>query len=113
MKPKLKRECEFETKWINEFARTYLPSESGFEFDPQYLRTSNVSLAMLRCILRNGEVVVAEKLDVPGADWVVLGEDADENQFFVTVRVISSEQSVTLRRIERYWGTENDDDNAA
>jgi hypothetical protein len=101
MPPQLKRVLKIETTWINEYGRTYLPTEAGFSFSAEDLRAAGMNLVQVRYVLSHGRVVYADKLDDPGAIWVVEGEDNDENEFRLTVKVISEELDVTLIKIEK------------
>lgn len=99
--PPQQRGLKLETTWIREYARTYRPSEGGFSFCAQDLREAGLSLVALRQVLRHGYVVLADKLDGPGAVWIVEGKDNEENQYRLTIKVISEELDVTLRKVER------------
>jgi len=101
MPPLPKHVCDIETVWIREFARTYLPSEAGLTFAPQRLRDAGVSLVGITNVMRDGYVVSADKLDGPGAIWVVEGSNNDGEWFRLTVRVITEQLDVDLRKIER------------
>ena len=96
MPPKPNSVQRIETTWLREYAKTYLPSESGFSFSDDDLRASGVNLIQVRQIFRKGYVVSAEKLDGPGALWTVEGQDNEENWFCAIVKVVSEELDVTL-----------------
>lgn len=85
-----------ETDWVRQYARTYLPSDAAFRFRPALLRRKNVTLIDIRNVLRSGTVVFSDKLDGPGATWVVEGRDTDGRQIVVTLHVISDIVSVAL-----------------
>lgn len=106
-----KSKFQTETTWIREYAKTYLPCEAGFSYSPDDLRSTGISLIQIRHVFRNGEVVFADKLDEPGAIWVVEGEDQDRLWLRLTVEVISETQSVLLREVVLIEPEE--DDNAA
>lgn len=102
-----------ETEWIRGYAKTYLPSEAGFSFSPEKLRARGVSIIQVRHVLKNGEVVYADKLDDPGAEWVVIGEDQDGVLYRLELVVVSEAQSVTLRDISPYDEPKEDNNDAA
>lgn len=85
-----------ETTWIQGFASTYLPTDLGFTFSPEMLRANDVSIVDLRNALRSGHVVSTEKLDDPGAHWVVEGDDIDGRILRITLHVVSELVSVKL-----------------
>jgi hypothetical protein len=101
MPPQPKEILEIETVWIREYAKTYLPSEAGFSFSPTLLRELGLNLVALRNIFRSGRVVYSNKLDGPGAIWVVEGDDNEGNEFRLTVMVISESLAVSLADAER------------
>lgn len=119
MSPTPKRVCRIETVWIREFARTYLPSEAGLTFAPQRLRNAGISLVGVTNVMRGGYVTSADKLDGPGAVWVIEGDNNDGENFRLTVRVITEQLDVDLRVIERVQAPlggakeQNDGHNAA
>jgi hypothetical protein len=45
----VKSPLKFATKWLREFASTYLPSNAELEYDPHDLREAGVYLADLTC----------------------------------------------------------------
>ena len=85
-----------ETDWVRQYARTYLPSDAAFKFRPALLRRNKVTLIDIRNVLRSGTVVFSDKLDSPGATWIVEGNDTDGRQIVVTLHVISETVSVAL-----------------
>lgn len=101
MTPKLKRVCDIETTWLREFAKTYLPSEVGLTYAPERLRAAGISLVGIRNVMREGTVVFADKLDGPGAIWVIEGENNDGEKFRLTARVCTEQLDVDLQNIER------------
>ncbi len=89
-----------ETEWVREYARTYLPSDAAFKFRPALLRREEVTLIDIRNVLQSGVVTFSDKLDEPGAIWIVEGDDDDGRRLIVTLHVISEEVSVTLRDVQ-------------
>lgn len=102
-----------ETEWVRGYARTYFPSEAPFNYRPALLRRKRVALVDIRNVLRSGIVTFSDKLDEPGAIWVVEGEDADGRGIVVTLHVISETLSVTLRDVEVVRSIEKGDSNDA
>lgn len=109
-----KRAFPHETSWIQEFAKTYLPSEAGFSYSPEHLRSAGISLVGLRNVLRRGHVTQVNNLNRPGALWIVEGDNNDGERFRLTVIVISESIAVSLVRGERVQvqGEENGHDAA-
>ena len=101
MPPVPERVHDVETVWIREYARTYLPTEIGFAFSADMLRETGISLVAIRNVFRRGHVVYSEKLDGPGAIWVVEGDDNGGDEFRLTIRVVSECQEVTLLEMSR------------
>jgi hypothetical protein len=101
MPPRPKRVCSLETVWIREFAKTYLPSEAGLSYSPQSLREAGISLIGIRNILRRGYVVFADKLNGPGARWIIEGDNNDGEKFRLTVTVITEQLAVDLDKVEK------------
>lgn len=95
------RVLRIETTWIRGYGRTYLPSEAGFSFSADDLRASGITLVTVRRVLSHGYVVCADKLDGPGAIWIVEGQDNEEKWYRATLRVISEILDVTLIEIEQ------------
>jgi hypothetical protein len=89
-----------ETEWVRGYGRTYLPSEASFSYRPALLRERGVTLVDIRNVLRIGVVTFADKLDDPGAIWVVEGDDADGRRLVVTLHVVSETLNVSLREVE-------------
>jgi hypothetical protein len=113
MPPLPKDVLKIETVWIREYARTYLPCEAGFTFPAARLREAGLSLLGVTMIFRNGNVVFADKLDVPGAIWVVEGSDENLVSFRLTVTVVTTTLAVDLVRAERLLEENGDVDDAA
>lgn len=90
-----------ETVWIREYAATYLPRETGFTYPPEMLRRENISVVDLRNVFRMGVVTYANKLDGPGALWIVEGSDGDGHRICAQLWVISETLEVTVRRVKR------------
>ncbi|TLG78599.1 hypothetical protein [Methylocystis sp. B8] len=90
-----------ETVWIREYAATYLPRETGFTYTPEMLRRENVSVVDLRNVFRLGTVTYANKLDGPGALWIIEGSDGDGGSICAQLWVISETLEVTVRRVKR------------
>lgn len=101
MPPRLKHVCGLETVWIREFAKTYLPTEAGLTYSPQSLREAGISLIGIRNVLRRGHVVFADKLDEPGARWIIEGDNNDGDRYRLTANVITEQLAVDLRRVEK------------
>lgn len=99
----LKREpsFEFETVWIRSYASAWSPSDAPFSYEKEALTEAGVNLVDLRNLFRNGVVTYDEKLDEPGAFWIVEGEDDDGNFLYAELIVISELQDVTVRRVKR------------
>lgn len=112
MTPKPKPKLEFETEWLREYARTYLPIEAGLEFSPQALRRSGVTLLDIRNAFRFARVIAAEKLDEPGAFWIVEGRDCDGAMLSIAIIVISETYSVRLCEVTRTPSVEDESDDA-
>lgn len=89
-----------ETTWIRAYARTYIPNETPFSFPPALLRAAGVTLVDVRNICRRGRVIYADKLEEPGALWVVEGEDMQGRVVRLEIIVVSEEISVSLRDLE-------------
>lgn len=100
VKGKAEGTLQVETEWIREYAKSYLPTEFGFSYAPSDLRAANVSLVNIRSAIINGVVVFSDKLDDPGAIWIVEGQDQDERYLRLELHVVSEPPSVTLRSIE-------------
>jgi hypothetical protein len=96
MTPPEKSPLQIATTWIREWAQTYLPNEAGFSWCADDLRAADLTLVAVRHVLKHGTVVFNEKLDRPGATWIVEGEDNDGNRFRLKLTVISEEMDVTL-----------------
>jgi len=105
MLPQPERVCSLETVWIREFASMYLPSETGLSYAPQSLRDAGISLLDVRNICRRGYVVFADKLNGPGAVWVIEGDNNDGESFRLTVTVITEQLAVDLNKVERLTGS--------
>lgn len=90
-----------ETVWIREYAATYLPRETGFTYPPEMLRREKISLVDLRNVFRTGVVDYADKLEGPGALWMIEGSDGDGGRICAEVWVISETLEVTVRRVKR------------
>lgn len=104
---------KFETIWLREYATTYLPSEAGFTYQPEMFRREQVSLVDIRNVFRTGVVAYADKLDGPGAIWVVHGEDGDGGVVVAKIHVVSEALDVTVEKVERVTRGEEETDNAA
>src|SRR5260370_29686386 len=107
-----KRVFGIETTWIREYAKTYLPNEAGFSYSEEHLRKIGLNLIVIRNILRRGHVVYADKLDDPGALWIVEGDDNEDNKYRLTLTVISEILGVSLVKAERVQVEENGDEAA-
>jgi hypothetical protein len=102
-----------ETEWVHEYARTYLPSDAAFRYSPALLRRERVSLVDIRNALRSGAVIYSDKLDDPGALWIVEGDDADGRRIIVMLHVISESVSVSLQSVEVVGSQKGGSDDAA
>ena len=74
---------------------------------------TQAQMKLLAVAKKNGEVVYADKLDEPGAEWVVVGEDQDGRQYRLELVVISEVQNVTLRGVSPHGDGKEDSDDAA
>jgi hypothetical protein len=113
MPPQPKDVLKIETVWLREYARTYLPCEAGFSFPAARLRDAGLSLLGVMMIFRNGYVVFADKLDQPGAIWVVEGVDENLVSFRLTMTVVTEMLAVDLVRVERLSEEDGNEDDAA
>jgi hypothetical protein len=102
MGAKPKRDFKLETEWMNGYAETYLPSESGFWFSDEMLRAEQIALIDIRHALRVGRVIESEKLDGPGAKWTVISSDCEGRLLLVVIRVIADTISVSLESAKRF-----------
>lgn len=100
MGAKPKHALEFESEWVREYARDYRPSEVAFEFAPSLLRRAGIDLVQIRNAFRDGWVVFADKLDGPGALWIVDGDDGDGRILRLTLVVETQIMRVRLRDVE-------------
>lgn len=71
------------------------------------------TLVDIRNILRYGIVTYSDKLDEPGAIWVVEGEDANGRRLNLTLYVISETYSVTLRSVDLLESEKDGNNDAA
>ena len=110
MPPQLERVFAHETAWIREYAKTYLPNEAGFSYSPDDLFRAGTSIIGIRNVLRRGYVVFANKLDCPGARWVIDGENNDGESFRLTLTVITESIAVSLQKVERVVRLEKRED---
>ena len=108
-KPRL----EPETTWLREYARTYGPHETAFEFSPGALRAAGVTILDIRHGFRDGFVVFSDKLDEPGAIWVVESETCDGLPMRAEITVITETYSVKLRSVHVVRERQNVNDTAA
>lgn len=90
-----------ETVWLRHWARTYLPCDDALEYPPEAFRRQGVNLLHFGCLLRGGWVVFADKLDEPGAIWVVEGQDCDDSDLRATLIVRTQEMSIRVVKVER------------
>jgi hypothetical protein len=98
---KPERQFAFETDWIHAYASNWLPTEAPFRHTPAMFRREKISILDIRNVFRNGVVTYDEKLDGPGALWIIEGDDGDGNLILAEIVVISEELDVTVRRVER------------
>ena len=108
-----KRVLGFETEWLRAYATTYMPTESGFSYPRDELLRHGVNLVNVRHVFRYGTVVFADKLDEPGALWIVEGRDQDERLLRIVLCVVSEMLDVTIRDIEILRQTVENDDEVA
>lgn len=104
---------KLETMWLREYATTYLPSEAGFSYQPEMFRQEHISIVDIRNVFRTGVVSYADKLDDPGAIWIVYGEDGDGEIIVAEILVISEALDVTVRKAKRVLRSQKETDNAA
>ncbi|WP_430911117.1 hypothetical protein [Methylobacterium sp. sgz302541] len=112
MVAKRRRKPSIETVWLQDYARTYLPCEAAFSYSADALRRARVSLIDIRHAFRVGRVVRSEKLDEPGAEWVVEGEDCDGRSLIIIVLVVTETLSVRVRDVRRIEKKDVDNDAA-
>lgn len=112
MVSKPKRKLNFETVWLREYVQTYPLSDTAFAFSPANLLTENVWLIDIMHGLRTGKVVHSEKLDEPGAHWLVRAEDCDGFSFEMMLHVETSTHHVEVLYVERL-SEKNGGENAA
>jgi hypothetical protein len=113
MPPQPKHVLKIETVWIREYAKTYLPCEAGFSFRATRLREARLSLLGVIMIFRSGYVIFADKLDDPGAIWVVEGDDENSVRFRLTITVVTETLAVDLLKVERLSEDNGNEDDAA
>lgn len=101
MGAKRKRALDIETVWLRDYARTYLPCEAAFSYSADALRRARVSLIDIRHAFRVGRVLHSEKLDDPGAEWTVVGEDCDGQSLMIIILVVTEMLSVRVRDVRR------------
>ena len=109
----MKTPLKYETQWLRQFARTYLPHNAPVEFDPAALRDANVTLLHLVCLFRGGWVVFSNKLDGPGAFWTVEGPDCDGAPIRASLEVQTQEMSIKVMKAERLDDDEQGPENSA
>ena len=59
-----------------------------------------MTLVDIRNVFRRGAVVQNEKLDCPGAHWVVEGDDLNGRLIRLGIVVVSEEVSVSLEEVD-------------
>ena len=96
-----RRKLSFETEWLRGYVQTYLPSDSVFSVCPDDLRVEGISLTDLNHVFRCGEVVFSEKLDGPGAEWVVVGENCDGDKLEICLHVETNTLRIELMYANR------------
>lgn len=101
MVAKSKPSPSIETTWLRAWARSYEPSEGGFWFRADDLREIGLTLIDIRHAFKIGTVVASDKLEEPGARWIVIGEDCDGNPLMISIIVVTQELSVSLERVTR------------
>lgn len=99
---KPKRDFKLETEWMQAYADTYLPNESGFWFSDETLHSKKIDLIDVRHALRVGAVIESKKLDGPGAIWTVISSDCDGQLLLLVIKVITDLTAVSLENLERY-----------
>lgn len=90
-----------ETRWLREFAKTYLPCDSWAELNASALRRDDISIVDLMCFFRRGQVIYTDKQDCEGTKWVVRGVDCDDRPIIATLLVHTQEHLVKLKKIRR------------
>ena len=98
---KPERQFAFETDSIRANVSTWLPTEAPFQHTPAMFRRKRASILDIRNVFRNGLVTYDEKLDGPGALWIIEGDDGDGNLIVAEIVVIFEELDVTVRRVKR------------
>lgn len=91
----------FQTNWLRAYASAWSPCEAGFSYAPAMLRREGVSVVDLRNLFRDGVVTYDNKLDEPGALWIVEGTDDDGTYLVAEIIVVSETMQVTVRRVKR------------
>jgi hypothetical protein len=105
----LARVLHFETDWLRGYARTYLPVDCGFSYSASLLRAKGVTLLDVMHLFATGVVTWSDKLDEPGAVWVVEGEDCDGRNLVATIIVESQKLKVSLEQVERNGRNDGND----
>lgn len=106
-------EFQIETEWIRNYAKTYLPSEAGFAFLPSMMRKRGFNIIQVRHVMKTGRVVYSEKLNEPGAEWIVVGHDQDGARLRLELVVVSDVQKVVLRDVSADDDRKEDGNDAA
>ncbi|MGJ0508396.1 MAG: hypothetical protein ACR652_14995 [Methylocystis sp.] len=101
MQATVAEELSIETEWLREYASAYLPCEGGFKFTPEMFRREAVSIVDIRNVFRHGVVTYADKLDEPGALWIVRGYDGDGGYIVAEIVVVSETYDVDVRNVKR------------
>jgi len=101
MQAKVERACPLETEWIHEYAEAYMFGDCGIEFMPAAFAREGITLVDIRNVFRNGDVTYADKLDGPGAVWLVEGDDGDGGYIVAEIVVVSETLSVKVEKATR------------
>lgn len=90
------RKHGLETEWIRQWASTYMPADGSIVYSVALFRRLDFNLVHLMHALRRAVVVDADKLDGPGARWVVLSENCDGLPFEISLRVNTDSMQVEI-----------------
>ncbi|AZG76333.1 hypothetical protein [Methylocystis rosea] len=96
MQAKVERAYQFETDWIREYAKAFMHCESGIEYSSDAFWRERISLVDIRNVFRNADVTYADKLNGPGATWIVEGDDGDGGYIVAEIVVISETLTVKV-----------------
>lgn len=106
------RKLDVETEWLRGWASTYLPMDCSLTYSASLFRTVSFTLVHLMHALRRGVVIDADKLDAPGARWIVVSENCDGALCEVVLRVVTDTMHVEVESV-RQSIVEDDGNDAA